>query len=838
MRGMSVTAADVRKSDGQVLVIFAILIPVFLALASVVIAGGNWYTHGTHLQTKVDASALAGGGAWQFPCGTTIDSSIEAKARAYVGPHTTATGTVQTGGYNAQVGGVDADQVQVRLNAGNWYDNDSNPGQVDKDSPSNSSLCSSMTLDVKATENDSFPLASVIPLFPDLKRRARVEIYEAEATGGFQLLPIAVRAPVPTSAAVFYNEANGNILNVKYFVRQTSILGLPPSLQGWTTYNTEDSSTWANFQPPAGTGVAIAISFRGACYDSSIPGYPNPASNTKIVTSAAPCFQETGFATVNQLCNQGANKIVDCYYATGSHPSAAVQAGLHFIRGYSDANPTVSGPPAVESAFLENVNCLVNGFSTNAYFNSIPGTASNCTGRLNARVDVGPLTGEYGPPGPSGNGPLQNTDVEVTFRMARPGSTQCNWSGVNCNLISSGSGPTFLYRTQGNSQSPHLALTANTLQNAVSIQVRIKNSTNHTNVNCRNPTTFSNNCRWYFTGNGVFGTSVAPTNAQILASPIQRSFRGNSVNSSSVQWLRVTTDTGCDGSADFIDNEAASVQIGGNRCFFMDMGLKGGIAVDADEPSFVFDDGTGASQTGFLDCDPNVPQGQSLRDSIELGCGPWYAKHQFNVTPLCPQQNSIFAQPNPGPPWTNWPPLQCVKTRPTSTPGQVEEGFERRFFNGASTCPPDAAGFVKGRNYWDQDTNPLNNRLYGYQDDSPARNTNFHPADPRIVTIFLVPTGAFGAGGQDTYPIAGFVQVYITGYGRVQNGGNLTVDDPCPGSNPPPQAEIDCSGSSCGYIVWGHFINYVIPGNAVPGPNPAFCDPGDSTQPCVAVLVE
>ncbi len=237
-----------------------------------------------------------------------------------------------------------------------------------------------------------------------------------------------------------------------------------------------------------------------------------------------------------------------------------------------------------------------------------------------------------------------------------------------------------------------------------------------------------------------------------------------------------------------------------------------------------------------------MPQGQALRDSIEFGCGPWYARHQFNVTPLCPQQNNIFSLPNPGPPWTNWPPLQCVKTRPTSNPTQMQTGFERRFFDGSSSCPPDAAGFVKGRNYWDQDNNPLNNRLYGYQDDSPARNTNFNPADPRIVTIFLVPTGAFTGSGQDTYPIAGFVQVYITGWGRVQNGGNLSNggygDDPCPGSNPPPAAEIDCQGSSCGTIVWGHFLNYVIPGNAVPGPNPVICDPGDSTQPCVATLVE
>ena len=51
----------VRDQRGQVVVVFALLIPVFLAMTAVVIGGGNWFVHAKHLQTKVDASALAAG---------------------------------------------------------------------------------------------------------------------------------------------------------------------------------------------------------------------------------------------------------------------------------------------------------------------------------------------------------------------------------------------------------------------------------------------------------------------------------------------------------------------------------------------------------------------------------------------------------------------------------------------------------------------------------------------------------------------------------------------------------------------------------------------------------
>src|SRR5439155_16826379 len=123
---------------------------------------------------------------------------------------------------------------------------------------------------------------------------------------------------------------------------------------------------------------------------------------------------------------------------------------------------------------------------------------------------------------------------------------------------------------------------------------------------------------------------------------------------SSVQWLRLTQGDVSSGACvpTQVDPNSASAT-NSNHCFYMDMGLKGGLAKDVDEEPIVFNDGAGASQMGAVDCDPNIPQGQVLEDGVQYGCGPSYGKNPFDWSPLCPQQNQIFTTPNPGPPWND-----------------------------------------------------------------------------------------------------------------------------------------------------------------------------------------
>ena len=110
-----------RDERGQVLVLFAVMLPVLFALGAIVIAVGNWFVQARMLQTKVDAAALAGGTAWGFPCGADIDTAIENQARLYLGDHTAADGSVHPSPYNHQFEGVGTDAVFATLNQAQWW---------------------------------------------------------------------------------------------------------------------------------------------------------------------------------------------------------------------------------------------------------------------------------------------------------------------------------------------------------------------------------------------------------------------------------------------------------------------------------------------------------------------------------------------------------------------------------------------------------------------------------------------------------------------------------------------------------------------------------------------
>ena len=163
-----------------------------------------------------------------------------------------------------------------------------------------------------------FPLASLIPLYPDIKRKARVQIEEVEGVSG--LLPIAVRVPKPLSAAaVFYNEATG--IDPQHQVllpgrrhsrasRRDSAAGRPIRATRPTHAAHRPRGRPSTSAPT--TGVVIATSFRPAC---NTPGV------------VAPCFDDN-FTNVNSLCNQGTStQVVQCFYATGIGTSAERRVG-------------------------------------------------------------------------------------------------------------------------------------------------------------------------------------------------------------------------------------------------------------------------------------------------------------------------------------------------------------------------------------------------------------------------------------------------------------------------------------------------------------------------------
>jgi hypothetical protein len=840
------TVRDTRSrpavETGAVTVIFALLLTLFMLFGSVVISVGSWYTHARQLQTKVDAAALAGGGVWSFPCNPDADTRIASTARVFFGEHMAADGSAIPGAYNQQVGGVEGDQVYVSLNQADWWD-DSFPN-FDFTQPAGS-VCSAKSLDVKATEDDSPLLWGWLPFFPDIKKRAKVELEEAH--GLTDLLPIAVRVPKPvSSAAIFFDEADGSILAVRYFADEPSLPGIPAGLEGMSTRSRPTASIPGL---PRKTGVAIALSFVPACVSTDTP---------------SPCFEDEGFTTVDALCNQGtAAQVATCYSGSGTWPSRNVTTGLHFMRGYS-GNNVGNGPPELRGAFLENSSCESNG-----YFNSI--FVGGCEAKLTVDVDLGSVIVGGGDDdddddddGDDGTQTRRAENVELRYALVRAdGSTFCNNYGTGCLLrpVDPDDTGVATYTTIGDSASQNVPLTAASGANAIAIQVRVKNSPVSPNPgNCGvNLNNFHQNCRWFHVGSGIVSTSSAPGSAQILASPVQRAFMGDLDLSGPVKWLRVNKDLNCDrDTTDFgeaTDGEAATHSSAIGSCFWVDMGLKGGMARDQDEPPFSFVEGSGPSQMGFLDCDPAYNQGhQGLVDAVVGGCKPFYVGNKFNSNPLCPDQNQFFDLPKPAP-FDDWPPLDCVKTRSTGSGNQILDGLNLRIFGTTNnpSCPGDnGSDYVRGRNYWHRDNNLYDGMTFAWNHDTPStfddQTNRINPADPRLVTLFFTPYDSFAGSGNEVFPVVALGSFYITGYGRLNGNGGFQgggPEDPCSdgndstepgaGNNPPPDLDT-VGGNSSGAAVWGHFVKGVVQSGATQGGNGP-CNEA-SLNPCVAVLVE
>ena len=104
-----------RDERGQVVVLFALLMPMILALAAIVLDVGNMYVHKKHNQTLVDAGAFAGatkfvGCSFQFGDPVAANIAIKETALEYAGDTYRSPGT-----RNQQV--QEPNDVRVVLNS-------------------------------------------------------------------------------------------------------------------------------------------------------------------------------------------------------------------------------------------------------------------------------------------------------------------------------------------------------------------------------------------------------------------------------------------------------------------------------------------------------------------------------------------------------------------------------------------------------------------------------------------------------------------------------------------------------------------------------------------------
>ena len=352
-----------RREGGQVVVLFALLIPVLFAIGAIVIDVGNWYVHKRHLQTQVDAAVLASGpqfvGCFSDPAAA--NAAIASRALAYagdtlrlgkIGPNAPDSTT------NTQL--AEPNDVRVVLNSSRyWGPSDGKvPGGngygLDSSIAVPGDPCSTVSLDAKATDEDVRPLWGLVPFTPSPKTRAKVEIRDLQSIRG--MLPWAVPETDPARVAVlFVNESNGAVFDWQYL---------------------DDDPGYDNDGNPA-TSFPFSAWTTSVGMEPVTLGGANDRTSVVVLVSKNNSTPPMG-GTLAQICGQSPG-LIKCY--AGSSQTS----GLSFIHAYSGGfNGTFTSPQARQVELFAS-GCGVVDFSAPHF--TLDG---GCSATVQAVIDFGP----------------------------------------------------------------------------------------------------------------------------------------------------------------------------------------------------------------------------------------------------------------------------------------------------------------------------------------------------------------------------------------------------------------------------------------------------------------
>jgi hypothetical protein len=326
-----------RDADerGSLTVLFALLLPVILILSVVVIDVGNMWVHRRHLQTLVDAGALAAapkfvGCSFQFGNPPAANVAIRDTALAYAGDPTRDPATK-----NLQV--QEPGDVHVLLNSPRYWQPGDEPlngagleytWDIDGSgtgSPDEGAPCSEKSLDVKATD-DAVPLLfGFIPFAADPKRRARIEVRQVVEQNG--MLPWAVPEVEPAGvAALFVDEINGQVIGRQYLEKR-DVVSLPFS--EWVTSGLDWSTDPPTEVVPNASRIDLAFENTGVV----------------ILVSKVDALPDLSGTTLTDICT--GDPLISCYGGVGN------EDGLTFVHGWNDENGTPDDPRVRDVSVLK-----------------------------------------------------------------------------------------------------------------------------------------------------------------------------------------------------------------------------------------------------------------------------------------------------------------------------------------------------------------------------------------------------------------------------------------------------------------------------------------------------
>ncbi len=778
--------AACRDERGSILVMAAVMIPVFLLMVAFVIDVGQWYTHKRQLQNRADSAAYAAGieyaKNWKA-CVQSSDTTLRAstareianKARQFAADPEAADYTpdpLPADLYNSGI--ATQSKVDVVINSTTYTDdtdyNDDN-GSTTPVSPAVGDPCYVHTpgtdnispggghwTDVRVKENDLPSLVGAIGL--PLRRnvaRARIEI--RPALSGTRFLPLAVPNNVITKVQVrYYNECTSPPTLIP---NSTFDLKPLPAADQAGFASTGGGTLWGL---PSTTDPTVGDSSRS--FSLTLPTYGG-CSQPYLPVGVEVRLASTDSVDLNQSCAALVTaRFADCFHR------------LSQIRVWNDGVA-----PRIRDVRLTG-GCGVG----DAYFGPLPVAATDC--RFGANVDVFWGTRDDGDLAVASNFSVKVNGVAAT----PPGANQ----------------PSGIWTVPSNT------LTANPGANDVTVEIDWTDTTNG----------------HVWEGNACRNGGQNPCRYDGVPEIVHRAFVGTTATAGAVALVRSA-------SSGFVSGmpgpSYATVADGGNTVdIFPTVGIKSVLKTGVfttlrlDDPQ--------ANQT--LQCDPDYAQGQEF-SAFRYGCKPWYAANNWTSpwwsgpvgSERCPDGGQWFSYSNLGAGFgvnSSANPWRCVLTAPGMSTGQVGDDIAVATDNctniNNNSC--QQFGCVYDGNY---DGKPGNANGWVQQ----GGDSRY----PRVVNLFIVPyQGSKGlTGSGDTIPILGFASFYVMNW----TGSNSNQSDKCPDTDfdhdqNPLTAQISVPAPPRGAIT-GVFVETV---DYEPGPvDPnAICVEGQLT-PCRATLV-
>ena len=372
-----------RNERGQVIVLAAVMIPVFLLMTALVLDAGSWFAHKRQLQNRADAAALAAGDelAKRWPACITDPASqtaITAVAKHYGGALESGGVSVDPNAVNTEV--VDNSKFDIAINStsynagtdnsdggGACFDHRANPAP---EGESDISPAGGTWVDVKVKEKDtkSFAGAFGVDL---LQNRARARVELLESSQGDQFVPLAVPEEEVVKARVrFINDCDGSVMKS---------VALKPLQQAYQT--SSGMSLWG--PDPSGTAASVAPGTVSLATPSTVP-VPNtsPICNGNSERDYTPIRVEVRVAGRPDI---DISDSVSCS-TLQSTTSADCYSNISQLRVYQPVNGLFGDRPQIRNVTLSPSGA--NPCVTDPYY-SRPATPAACTFDASVFMDWG-----------------------------------------------------------------------------------------------------------------------------------------------------------------------------------------------------------------------------------------------------------------------------------------------------------------------------------------------------------------------------------------------------------------------------------------------------------------